>query len=326
MECVHLLTAAASTPLQPLYHSLFDYYQLQVWIKRDDMNHPVIQGNKWHKLRFNLQYAKSQGMQTLITFGGAYSNHIAATAAAGKAFGFKTVGIIRGEELAKRPQNWSPTLQTAYANGMRFQFIDRQTYRLKNTQDFLKQLQHHHPHSLMLPEGGSNERAMLGFQSVIEQLHQQCPGWSHLFTAVGTGGTLAGLAKMAALNQPSHRQRLLGVATLNQADFLQKTIRQLSGFQSHTDQHKQVIWQLLTQYSGGGYAKTTDACLADQHWFEGTFGILLDPIYTNKMVHGFLEEMRQQRIPPNAKVILYHSGGLQGRSEEDGQNNSVKTD
>lgn len=293
-------------------------------MKRDDLNHPAIQGNKWHKLRFNLEQARKQGFRKLITFGGAYSNHIAATAAAGKAFGFETVGMIRGEELANCPQKWSPTLLTAQKNGMQLQFINRQAYRQKQSAAFLRQLHKDFPNSFILPEGGTNELAIQGFAAVIEQLNQQCPTWSHLYTAVGTGGTLAGLVKMSQQNSVCSRA-LLGIATLNQADYLRASIRHYSGIEDNSKESA-VTWQLLTQYSGGGYAKTTEACLADQYWFESHFGILLDPVYTSKMVHGFLEEMRQQKIPPNSKVILYHSGGLQGRSEDTDPENGVKTD
>lgn len=308
-----MLTTAIQTPLQPLKHPLFERYQLQVWIKRDDLNHPKIQGNKWHKLRFNLDAAQKQGCRRLITFGGAYSNHIAATAAAGKAFGFETLGIIRGDELATNREKWSPTLLTAQANGMDFRFISRQQYRRKDDADFLAKLKVDYPNGFILPEGGTNQRAIDGFQDVIAQLEQQCPNWSHLFTAVGTGGTLAGLAKMSLRHTHSTR-RLLGIAALNQASYLSEQIQKLSGIESDYE-HLLVNWQLLTQYSGGGYAKTSEACLTDQRWFEDAFGILLDPIYTNKMVHGFLEEMRKQKTPPGSKVILYHSGGLQGRSD-----------
>ncbi|PLA73604.1 cysteine desulfhydrase [Hydrogenovibrio sp. SC-1] len=319
-----MLTSSIVTPLQPLKHPLFESHQLQVWMKRDDLNHPAIQGNKWHKLRLNLDQARKQGTLRLITFGGAYSNHIAATAAAAKTFGFETVGMIRGDELANCPQKWSPTLLTAQANGMQLHFMSRQAYRQKEDPAFLRQLQEDFPNSFILPEGGTNELAIQGFEAVIDQLDQQCPTWSHLYTAVGTGGTLAGLVKMSQRNPVSVRA-LFGIATLNQADYLRESISHLADNRANTAHHS-VTWQLLTQYSSGGYAKTTEACLADQRWFETNFGILLDPIYTSKMVHGFLEEMRLQRIPPNSKVILYHSGGLQGRPEDTDQENEVKTD
>lgn len=323
MELVNLLTSSVITPLQPLQHELFKQHQIEVWIKRDDLNHPVIQGNKWHKLKHNLQYAKQHGKDTLITFGGAYSNHIAATAAAGKAFGFKTLGFIRGDELANSRSNWSPTLREAEANGMQFRFISRSAYRQKTSIAFEQPLQAEFPNSLILPEGGTNQRALIGFETVITQLQRQCPDWTHLYTAVGTGGTLAGLAKMSHDHLASQRD-IIGIATLKNAHYLKAQMTELVGFNDDPSNHP-IRWQLRTQYHGGGYAKTTEACIADQLWFERHFGILLDPIYTNKMVHGFLEELRQQKIPPKSKVILYHSGGLQGRPEGVDREGKIKT-
>ncbi|MEA1988562.1 MAG: cysteine desulfhydrase, partial [Pseudomonadota bacterium] len=129
------------TPLVGINSSLFEKHQINVWIKRDDLNHPSIQGNKWHKLKFNLEEAKHQHKATLLTFGGAYSNHIAATATAAKEQGFKSIGLIRGDELAEHPHKWSPTLKRAADLGMNLRFLSRQDYRLKSATDFIESLQ-----------------------------------------------------------------------------------------------------------------------------------------------------------------------------------------
>lgn len=290
------------TLLSPLQCDLFEQHQVKVWIKRDDLNHPTIQGNKLHKLKFNLKQAEQENKDTLLTFGGAYSNHIAATAAAGQAFGFKTIGLIRGEELANRPETWSRTLHEAQANGMRFIFLSREAYRRRHDPQFLMTLQQTHPSAYLLPEGGTNLLAVQGFQTLSEDLEAQCPAWNQLYTAVGTGGTLAGLARYS---QPAPERRIFGVATLKESRYLLPEIRRYIDSDIH--------WQLLETYHAGGYAKTDAATQASSDWFETTFNISLDPVYTAKMVHAFIDRLRHNQIPPGSRIILYHSGGLQGR-------------
>lgn len=310
----HSLSSAwtkVTTPLQPLHHPLFAEYGIAVWIKRDDLNHPSVQGNKWHKLKHNLQAASAAGHTALLTFGGAYSNHIAATAAAGEAFGLDTIGYIRGDELAGKPDRWSHTLRTAQQNGMQLQFLSRADYRRKNDFHFLDQLTDKHPNAYILPEGGTNVLAVNGFAELSETIEHQCPDWTHLYTAVGTGGTLAGLVKFAPR---SRTRQLFGIATLNQADSLIGDIERLCGLPHQSG--GTVQWRLLTHYAGAGYGRTSAEIQATQHWFESQFQLLLDPIYTAKLVFGFLQELQAQKIPRGAKVVLYHSGGLQGRQTD----------
>lgn len=212
-----------TTPLTPLNSRLFEEQQIEVWMKRDDLNHPTIQGNKWHKLKYNLLQAKKLGKTTLITFGGAFSNHIAATAAAAKSYGFKSIGIIRGQELAQNPHKWSHTLKNAQQNGMHLEFIDRQTYRNKDSTNYLDTLQNQYPDSYILPEGGTNNLAILGFDELMNDIQQQCPNWTHLFCPVGTGGTFTGLIHFA--NQTPQKdnpqtKKVIGVAVLKQAEYL----------------------------------------------------------------------------------------------------------
>ncbi len=294
------LTPGELTPLQPLTKAIFQHKNIQVWLKRDDLNHPLIQGNKLHKLKYNLQKAKQLNCDTLISFGGAYSNHIAALSIAGKEQGFRTLAYIRGDELKNTPEKWSHTLKEAHKYGMEFVFLTRQDYRKKNSDSFLKNLSQQQPNAYIIPEGGTNSLAVKGFKETINHLDIQCPEWTHLFTAVGTGGTLSGLSKYA-----NEKQKIQGVATLKNAGYLEEDIGKLTPKKN---------WQLLTEYHGGGYAKNNPQILDIQTWFEQNFNVLLDPIYTNKMVFGFMEELRKDNIAENAKVILYHSGGLQGRA------------
>lgn len=289
------------TPLTILNDPLFEHHKIEVFIKRDDLNHPLIQGNKWHKLKLNLLEAETQQKTQLLTFGGAYSNHIAATAAAAFERGWSSIGIIRGDELARNHQAWSATLKQAQQHGMTFEFVDRQTYRLRYNQAWLSALQQRYPQAYMLPEGGSNELAVAGFESVINELNDQCADWTHLLCAVGTGGTLAGLAKFARAEQ-----RILGIASLKNAQYLREQIQDWAG-------SAKTNWQLLTEFHGGGYAKTNAVINANMARFEQHFAIALDPIYTAKIVSAFYQLTEQQTFAPGSKIILYHSGGLQGR-------------
>jgi 1-aminocyclopropane-1-carboxylate deaminase len=290
------------TPLQRLHCKKFDQAGITVWIKRDDLNHPQIQGNKWHKIKLNLQAAKTQGYPALLTFGGAYSNHIAATASAAQLMGFKSHAIIRGDELANNPTAWSGTLKLAHLQGMQFEFVSRQIYRLRHDGGWLAELQQRYPDCYLLPEGGTNSLAIHGFQSVIQELEMQCAGWTHLLCAVGTGGTLAGLVKHARLDQ-----QVWGIASLAQADHLKPFI------QSYLTQNT-AQWQLFTDYHGGGYAKISEPIQIVMQNFEQQFSILLDPVYTAKLVFGFYDLLHKKVFAPGSQVILYHSGGLQGRS------------
>ncbi len=304
------------TPLTKLKDPLFETHKITVYMKREELNHPHIQGNKWHKLIPNLQAAIEQHKTTLLTFGGAYSNHIAATAVAAQELGFKSIGIIRGQELALHPEKWSHTLQQAAQYGMTFQFITRMAYRQKSTPSVLKQLQSDYPKAYIIPEGGSNALAIKGFEPLMQQIETQCPNWTHLLSAVGTGATLAGLIKYTpfetrrskeAQNNP---RTILGIPVLKQGDYLKPNIQAWLG---DTPAHS---WKLLTDYHCGGYAKTSEPLLQRMRDFEQTFDIPLDPIYTAKMVYAFYDQLNQGVFKPGSKVILLHTGGLQGRKQE----------
>jgi 1-aminocyclopropane-1-carboxylate deaminase len=306
--CNALYNAIRPTPLTELHHRHFAQRGVRVWIKRDDLNHPDISGNKWHKLYYNILAAQNAQKTALLTFGGAYSNHIAATAAAAKANGLHSIGIIRGDELQNNAKDWGATLNLAQHNGMQLQFISRADYRLKDQAPFLAQLQRQYPNAYIVPEGGSNDLAVQGFAPLIHDLENQCPSWTHLLTAVGTGGTLAGMVSYAL---PKVGRHILGVAVLKQADYLRPQITQ---WITQNSPHAQVNpWQLLGDYHGGGYAKTAPNITAAQSQFEHDFNIPLDPIYTAKLVAGFYDLLTQNAFKAGDNIILLHTGGLQGR-------------
>jgi len=187
---------------------------------------------------------------------------------------------------------------------MKLEFVSRQAYRQKNEPAEINRLMTRYPNAYIIPEGGSNTLAVAGFESVTCDLEQQCPDWTHLYTAVGTGGTLAGLVKHASYQK---NRSILGVAVLKQAEQLLPQITEWIGLGQKNK------WQLLTEFHQGGYAKMPPHFLEFMHQFEAEFKILLDPIYTAKMAFSFFKQLDAGHIPPGSTVILLHTGGLQGR-------------
>lgn len=262
-------------------------------IKREDLIHPFVSGNKFRKLKYNLLQAKKENKDTLLTFGGAFSNHIAAVAAAGKEHGFKTIGIIRGEELHNGFGD-NPTLNFASNCGMQFDFISRDEYRKKTEQDFLAQLNEKWGDFYIIPEGGTNSLAVLGCQEILEESDAD---FDFICCSVGTGGTISGLINSSKLNQ-----KIIGFPALN-GDFLKEEIRKFA-----TNER----WELIEDYTFGGYAKVNYELIEFMNSFYSEIHIPLDPIYTGKMVFGVIDMIHKNYFPKDAKILMIHTGGLQG--------------
>lgn len=288
----------ASTPIQEIKNSLLDRKQIRLMIKREDLNHPVISGNKFRKLKYNLLKARELGVTTFLTFGGAYSNHIYAVAGAGKAFGFKTIGIIRGE--AHEPLNH--TLAFAQSQGMRLVYMDRETYRNKKSTVVIERLKEEFGDFYLIPEGGTNDLAIRGCEEIIEVMDQD---FDVITTAVGTGGTIAGLISGLKGNR-----KVLGFSSLK-GDFLKDEVQDL--LQS-IDQGYLDNWEINTEYHFGGYAKTKPELLAFINAFEQEFNIPLEPIYTGKMMYGLFDLIENDAFKPGTRILAVHTGGLQGRT------------
>ena len=262
-------------------------------IKREDLIHPFVSGNKFRKLKYNLLQAKAENQSTLLTFGGAYSNHIAAVAYAGKENGFQTIGIIRGDELADKIEN-NPTLKFAQECGMQFEFVSRETYRLKTEATFLEQLQQQYGAFYLIPEGGTNAFAIQGCEEILTP---EDASFDYVACAIGTGGTISGL-----INSVLPHQKVLGFPALK-GDFLQDEIRNFV---------RQDNWELITDYHFGGYGKVTNDLIDWINQFYEQTQIPLDPVYTGKMVFGIVDLITKNYFPENAKILLIHTGGLQG--------------
>lgn len=266
---------------------------IELFIKREDLLHPIISGNKFRKLKYNLVEAKRLGYKKLLTFGGAFSNHIVAVAGAGKEFNFETIGIIRGEELEEKI-NENPSLAVAQQFGMKFVFVSRDTYWLKETPEFLEEMQSQFGDFYLLPEGGTNELAIKGCEEILNEPDSD---FFYVCTSVGTGGTVSGIINSAA----SH-QNIIGFSSLK-GDFLQNDIAKFAN---------QKNWNINCEYHFGGYGKVTNELIEFINSFYIQYGIPLDPIYTGKMIFGILDLIQNDFFPPNSKILAIHTGGLQG--------------
>ncbi|MFC5408710.1 1-aminocyclopropane-1-carboxylate deaminase/D-cysteine desulfhydrase [Larkinella bovis] len=265
---------------------------IRLYLKRDDELHPFVSGNKWRKLKYNLVEARRLNYQTLLTYGGAYSNHIYAVAAAGREFGFSTIGIIRGEDHRERD---TPTLAFAREQGMHLHFITRHQFRNVADPVFRDQVRQQFGSFYELPEGGTNELAIRGTAEIIPEILQQSPHLpDYVCCPVGTGGTLAGLERSA----PDGLQ-VLGFSALKGLAL-----------------EKQKKIQVFSNFHFGGYAKTTRNLLIYIRAFEEKTGVRLEQVYTGKMLYGIYELARQGFFPHEAVVVAIHTGGLQGRSPE----------
>ena len=270
------------------------FHDITLIIRRLDLVHPQISGNKFFKLKYNFLEAKRQGYQHILSFGGAYSNHIAATAFAAQQFGFQSVGVIRGEELADRPLN--PTLATAQEFGMQLHFVSRDEYRRKQQPEYLAELARQFPEHYVIPEGGTNALAIQGCQEILKDSDAQ---FDVICCAVGTGGTISGLI------EASHaHQQILGFSALK-GSFLKDEVAQLT---------KKTNWNILDDYCCGGYAKTSAALVQFIRDFEAEFSILLEQVYTAKMLMGIFDLIEKNYFPARSKLLVIHSGGLQGRN------------
>nr|WP_225587507.1 pyridoxal-phosphate dependent enzyme [Methylomonas fluvii] len=287
----------AASPLTRINDPELAGRQLELWIKRDDLLHPIISGNKWRKLKYILNHALCAGADCIVSMGGAYSNHLHALAFSGKALGLKTIGYIRGE----RPPQLNATLHDLLDWGMELRFVSRNDYRqLRDykAHDSLPGLQ---AGQYWLPEGGATDLALQGVAELVDEIEID---FDIVAVACGTGTTLAGL-----LASPL-TQQAIGVAALKGGDFLIDDVEQLlnkQGITSHADR------RILVDYHFGGFAKTTPALLAFMQDFQQRHGIELEPIYTGKLLFALCDLIRKRYFPAGQRIVAIHTGGLQGK-------------
>ena len=267
---------------------------IELYIKREDLLHPIISGNKFRKLKYNLLEAKRLGHKKLLTFGGAFSNHIVAVAGAGMEFGFETVGVIRGEELHDKILA-NPSLFHAQTFGMQFKFVDRTQYRDKLDPRFLEYLEASYGSFYLIPEGGTNELAIKGCEEILTA--EDKIEFSHICCAVGTAGTISGI-----INSSNYNQQIIGFSSLK-GGFLSEVICNFV---------QQKNWTVNEAYHFGGYGKVTDELIRFLNAFYDNYQLPLDPIYTGKMMFGILDLIQEDYFPPHSKILAIHTGGLQG--------------
>lgn len=271
----------------------------KVYIKRLDLIHPFISGNKWYKLKYNLSEARKLGLKTILTFGGAYSNHIYATAAAGKEFGFDTIGIIRGEEHL--PLN--PTLQFAASCGMKLVYINRSNYRLKHTNNFQEKLVEQFGKVYIIPEGGTNCLAVKGCSEIPALIDID---YNYICTACGTSGTISGV-----IAGSSNDKRIVGFSALKGGDFL---IEQTKQNLSNCEKQDLGNWEIKCGYHFGGYAKINNDLIMFIEEFEKLNSIQLDYVYTGKMMFGIHDLLKKGYFNKGSNIVALHTGGLQGNA------------
>lgn len=264
-----------------------------LFLKREDQLHAFVSGNKYRKLKYNLIAADKQGAKKILTFGGAYSNHIAAVASAGNILGFETIGIIRGEELMPEI-NTNPTLYFAKQHGMQFKFVSRNAYRNKNDPTFINYLKKEFGEFYVIPEGGTNALAVKGCEEILQDSDKD---FDFICAPIGTGGTISGL-----INASHPNQTVLGFPALK-GSFLRKDI---SKFVTQTN------WDIISTYHFGGYAKITKPLIRFMNSFKSENDICIDPIYTGKMLFGLYDLIDKGYFPEGSKILAIHTGGVQG--------------
>jgi 1-aminocyclopropane-1-carboxylate deaminase len=279
------------SPVHQIHDKLFDEQGLKVFMKRDDLIHPIISGNKWRKLKYPLLQAQAENKKHLVTFGGAYSNHLLATAAAAARFGFRSTGFVRGEEVN------NDTLFLCRLHGMNLFYTDRESYRDKPA-IFLKHFADDGD-ACFIDEGGSSALGAKGCSELFGELTET---YDHLFCACGTGTTAAGIIN--GLTQNHLSTQFHAVPVLKNGDFLRKEI---DGFLTVPAEYR-----LHTDYHFGGYGKTTPELIEFIKYFVASTGILIEPVYTGKMLYALYDLAAKKHFAPGSKILAIHTGGIWG--------------
>ena len=282
--------------LQKIEAKFLDEKKVALFILREDQIHPTISGNKWRKLKYNVREVKEKGLKTIVTFGGAFSNHIASTAAIGAELGLKTIGIIRGEEVR------NSTLALAVKNGMHLQFVSREEYRLQLKESAATEFNfwEKYPNCYVIPEGGSNALAIKGCSEIVANITID---YDVICCASGTGGTLAGIIS-------STQKQVIGFPALKGGAFLIEDIQQLLSLVCPKNKFNN--WELITDYHFGGYAKVKPELVEFVQGFKKDYNIELDFIYTGKMLFGLFDRIKNTNQFDGKRIVVVHTGGIQG--------------
>ncbi len=311
------------TKVQALRDTVTDAAKVNVFVQREDLIHPEISGNKWYKLKWNIVKAQKNNCKTLLSFGGAYSNHIHALSAVGKSFGINTIGVIRGDELADKSfEEMNPTLTDATNNGMKLVYITRSQYRNKECPEFIETLRQKFGHFYCIPEGGNNLLGIKGCAELVRPLPDVHQTSNKIFpdvicSASGTGCTIAGLIvglHNIYYNKESIDSKILGVNVLKGSHYIEDDINEhLSSLIAEPDSSNlDKYWSMNHDYHFGGYGKVNNELLDFIDWFGSRHDIPLDPVYTGKLFYAVYDLIEKKHFPSGSNIMLIHSGGLQG--------------
>lgn len=291
-----MLFDISNAAIEILNDDLFLQKQVTLSVLRLDKIHPVISGNKLFKLHYFLTEALQSSHKTVLTFGGAYSNHLAATAFACASLKLKSIGIVRGEQ----PVKLSPTLQQCMNDGMQLKFISRQQFAEKENASFINALQNEFGDCTIVPEGGYHPSGADGAALIMDLLNNK--DHSHICTATGTATTLAGLLKGC-----SPAQTIIAVSVLKDMIDIEERIQYLTGSK---EPFKNL--QILPGYHFGGYAKRTESLIGFMNQCWQQYNLPLDFVYTAKMFFAVVDSIKNDRFPPGSRILCLHTGGLQG--------------
>ena len=302
---LHPALAELEAKLKPanitqIHDPVLAQYDIELWIKREDLLHPIISGNKWRKLKYILDHALKQGSTRIITMGGAYSNHLHALAFVGQALDLKTTGIVRGE----RPVKLNPTLKDIIDWGMDLHFVSRSAFTDLRKHKHWNSSPTQQFQGYWIPEGGCNRKALAGIGEMVQEVRLP---FDYITVPCGTGTTLAGIARALPPDRTA-----LGFAVLKRAGFLNQEVQDLMQTDDPTHEFKQPPPEILLDYHFGGFAKSTPELLDFMCGFTSRTGIALDPIYTGKMMYGLYDLIRTQKFVKGSRIVAVHTGGLQG--------------
>lgn len=290
LQTISKMILETNTPIQQLNFDLFKQKQIEVFMKRDDLIHPFISGNKWRKLKFILDDAMAKNKKHLISFGGAYSNHLNALACAGATFGFKTTGFVRGEEISNH------MIELNKLWGMELIFVDRTSY--KNKQELFNAVFGDNEHAYFIDEGGAGDLGAKGCEEIVYELNEP---FDKIFCPVGTSTTLQGITQ--AIQKKKLPTIAEGICVLKGAEEIDENLKRLN---------LQYLYKMHYRFHEGGYAKTTIELLDFIKMFSSHTGILLDQIYTGKMMKAVFELAEENYFSANSKIMCVHTGGLMG--------------
>jgi 1-aminocyclopropane-1-carboxylate deaminase len=295
-ELLKCLSIRAGSPLQKLDNLWPNSDKVEIWVKRDDLLHPIISGNKWRKLKYALVDIILQNPSRVISFGGGYSNHLHALAYACHKLNIHFTAIVRGDYS----QNLTPMLKDIACWNAEICYVDRKTYQRRNDADYLALLASNSEDIVIIPEGGSQVSATKGVAEIVSELDQN---FDYIIAPVGSGGTLAGLVSGA-----SHlKTKILGIAVLKGPNYLEQQVQNLLPILTFSDHG-----EILHNYHFGGYAKSTEELKEFCQGFTEQANIRIEPVYSGKLFFAARDLVTRQIIPKGSRILLLHTGGLQG--------------